>query len=863
MIPNWIYLVYIDILGFGPLAKEIEVEKGIETRVVRKNFISVINEKIEDLKMEHLIIGAKSHNDDWTIVVEDRQNVLIVISRILDHYTGYKDYKRIPLEIAVGMQEYDKRSKLKGRGLICEDKTIEFLKSGITEDYREWYKKNNNNKSIKKTFVVATEPFFNELPLYDQKLCREIRGTKTPFFCLPLKLIDRERKISDFLKEIGQERSDFSGALIDRIFIPPDGFNEIKNTLNTDRIVFITGTAGYGKTYTTIRLLWEYYNKGYNPRWIPGKEEAERSDVRKKLSYIETQLEPGYIIYFEDPFGKTNYERRDDLKERINHVTNTIRNKEDVYVIITSRKDVFEKFESESYSVHEIKKFEKELNILKPSYNMDKRKHMLEKWALEKECKWLEIKELRLFVFKSIENDRNLPTPLSIHDFVESTINIINLDQLKKDVYSYSRSSENAFADEIIGLYESGREDRVLFLSFIFISQFNVDFVKQEYDKIKKKDFESFENILNEEYRVKESISTFDKIIFDSSAFQTNKILEFAHPSYSGSIKYLLKHPGCKRIFSEVAVNLLDLNVDVDVREKTIEVLGEIGKPIAIKSLINTLKDRNSNVRDKAAKTLGKIGDLKAVQPLIQTLKDPDQCVRGTAAYALGNMRSSKAVPPLIQTLRDPKSYVRREVARALGKMGEIAIEQLVNTLKDPNEEVKIIVIIALGDIGGPKVVEPLINTLKDPSKIIRMASIRALIKTGKLAIKPLIHNLKFSEDYCQEAAAVSLGEIGDPKAVEPLIQSLDSSNWKVKKASIKALCKIGNPKSVKFIIKALEDPNDDVRLVAAVALGKLGNSQALKPLNKALEDENIFVQKAAKKSLNKISNSRPNFNTK
>jgi len=365
---------------------------------------------------------------------------------------------------------------------------------------------------------------------------------------LPRSIIEREAKISDFLNKIGQSKSDYSGALIDRIFIPPDEYDEIKEKLRNDRIVFITGTAGYGKTYIAIRLLWEWYNEGYTPRWISGGSKEEREEVGKRLANIDAELKEKHIIYFEDPFGKTKYERRDDLRERINHIINSVRNKKDVFVVITSRKDVFEEFEKESYSVEEIKEFEKELNILKPSYDYEKRKEILEKWAEEKGCEWFNDENLKNVVFESLKNDRTLATPLSIHDFVEATIKVNNEKELRRKIDSYSQEVEIAFADEIKGLYESGRKDRVLFLSFIFVSEFfEVDFVKQEYEKLKEEDFEDFENILKEEYRIK-----------IGKDWKGRTILEFSHPSYSGAIYHLLDNSGCKRIFCKVLKELAE-----------------------------------------------------------------------------------------------------------------------------------------------------------------------------------------------------------------------------------------------------------------------------------------------------------------
>ncbi len=65
------------------------------------------------------------------------------------------------------------------------------------------------------------------------------------------------------------------------------------------------------------------------------------------------------------------------------------------------------------------------MNVKKPSYNYEKRKDILLKWAEKEHCKWLENKKLMNFVLSSIGDEATLTTPLSIRDFVIATRNII------------------------------------------------------------------------------------------------------------------------------------------------------------------------------------------------------------------------------------------------------------------------------------------------------------------------------------------------------------------------------------------------------------------------------------------------------
>ena len=569
------FIIYLDILGFEELAENIEKNENIRSERVRKDlFIDPVRIKIEKLKSEGKIVGWKPVADNWILIINGFENLYEILSKILEieinierYVTHSKEnYGKIQFEIAIGSYEFDKWAELDGDEIICDGNTIKFLKSNLITEYKKFYK-NEYSQRITESFIIATNSFVDDLSLGMKKyfVKNELEYGKndvsTKYYLLSNENILKEGKIPEFLKTIGQTYSDFSGGLIDRLFVPPDEFDEIKSKLKKDRIVFISGTAGYGKTYTTIRLLWEWYNNGYTPKWIVGKEEKQRENVRNKLANIDTELKPRHIIYFEDPFGRTTYERRDDLKERINHIINSIKNNDDIYSIITSRKDVLEQFEKESYSVEEIRRFEQQLNIIKPSYDFHKRKKIIEQWAEEKECEWAEEKNLKNVIISSLLDEKILPTPLNIHDFVIATRKIKNITELKQYLDKYSKEGEKAFADEIKGLYYSGRKDRVLFLSFIFVSEnFTFDFIKKQYDEMKYEHHEDIRKILFEEHRVKRELSRRIMWGMRSQNGFPDKLnfcmLSFSHPSYSKALSYVLEDSGCQKIFCDVLKKL-------------------------------------------------------------------------------------------------------------------------------------------------------------------------------------------------------------------------------------------------------------------------------------------------------------------
>lgn len=130
---------------------------------------------------------------------------------------------------------------------------------------------------MKRTYIILTEDMYNELKPLDRKYVRVIEEEKEKIYVANIDVIQQRSRVLSFLREIG---GDLRYWRIDEIYVEPLEYEEIKETLKRDRIVFITGTAEYGKTYTAIRLLWEYYCNGYKPVWVRGGEFEERRIVR-------------------------------------------------------------------------------------------------------------------------------------------------------------------------------------------------------------------------------------------------------------------------------------------------------------------------------------------------------------------------------------------------------------------------------------------------------------------------------------------------------------------------------------------------------------------------------------------------------
>ena len=553
------YLVYLDILGFKNVAEEIAKKTGFNEDVFRQNFISnPLQRKIDEIKREGIQIfkgiSEIEGSDNYVLIVDHVQTAFELVGKLTRIEIPHKDYGFIPLEVGLDVQEIDVAVQVEP---INRKEIIKFLKNDIVNPYRDYYKGKHGYK-IKETFVLFTQDFFDELEPLDKKYCQEILYSGKNFFVANLEKVQQRCKIFEFLEKIEYPGHKLFGR-IDEVYVPPLEYENIARTLKEKRIVFITGTREYGKTYTAVKLMWEYYNSGYDLGWIKGGEPAERKEVRERLENIRAELKPGHIIYFEDPFGKTKYESREGLEREIGTIIDSVRQVEEGYVIITSREEVFKEFEKEKLSAKELKEFKKKLNIKKPSYDYEKRKEILLNWAEEENCKWLGNKELKELVLESIKNEKILPTPLSIKDFAVATFDIEDDDELNVKIKEKSKETAKAFAEEI----ENMSYDKILFLSFPFIDDFfTVDFVRTEYEKL----VEELKQELKVKYpsKIKEDPWEFERVL---SWFKDDKIdvswgkIKFSHPSYSEALEHLLVKGGyltwiSKGIFSKVLIKL-------------------------------------------------------------------------------------------------------------------------------------------------------------------------------------------------------------------------------------------------------------------------------------------------------------------
>jgi HEAT repeat protein len=178
-------------------------------------------------------------------------------------------------------------------------------------------------------------------------------------------------------------------------------------------------------------------------------------------------------------------------------------------------------------------------------------------------------------------------------------------------------------------------------------------------------------------------------------------------------------------------------------------VLGVLGDPIALPSLIAALSDREFAVRRAAIQGLGHLGDPGGIVPLLDLLDT---------------------------SLRDRISTHPFLVVDALGRIGATDPDRVVPRLLDLLEhdvwaDLKLHALTALGRISDPRAVEPLIRVLHTHGDFRhRREAARALARIDHENVLPALI-LALTDRYrdVRYAVATALGYLDDSRAVQHL----------------------------------------------------------------------------------------------
>ncbi|WP_276380571.1 PUA domain-containing protein [Flavobacterium sp. H4147] len=388
----------------------------------------------------------------------------------------------------------------------------------------------------------------------------------------------------EFIKKIFHDDERYKR--IDELYVKPNEFDEILKIIDEKNIVFIIGDPGIGKTYTAVKILKTYYEKGFQPIWIAGLEKEERDLQSKVLRDFEPTA--NQIVYFEDPFGRTAFEKRDSLFQIFSPLMDKLRSS-NCKIIITSRKEIFETFTKESLLEKEILEIKKELNVSNPSYDKQLLYEIFKKLSVLF-CDWYSNDDFTSLVHIAIKEGR-LTTPLAIRDLVFVSKNTETKELLQEQIERRTNETTKVFALEILA--SSITTKLVLYLTYFsgfkgkpFLSQLYQDTAKE----LIKLNLPITSFSFNIEMR--------SQIGYRIEQFGYNRTAyKFAHPIYEEALSNLITSDStCETIAKAIIQELakLDLKIAYNVINRFV-----IKNPDVSLLLINHINESNSRIEDQ------------------------------------------------------------------------------------------------------------------------------------------------------------------------------------------------------------------------------------------------------------------------
>jgi HEAT repeat protein len=267
-------------------------------------------------------------------------------------------------------------------------------------------------------------------------------------------------------------------------------------------------------------------------------------------------------------------------------------------------------------------------------------------------------------------------------------------------------------------------------------------------------------------------------------------------------------------------------------------------------AITQALADPDANVRARAASATG---GLSTTTLAAKALSDSDPRVRTNAALAMGDIlfRADTAQTDLARLAAATDDKARAAAFDAVQKQGVMpalmapgapaaARANAVTVLTAQSAAEK--------DDAKRKPIDDQIALLKAPAASIAMP-VSAPVTAASVA--PLVTALSDTDGTVAQAATVALGRLGDV-AVAPLTAALGGGNETIAYYASQALTTIGKP-SVDAVIAAAQEGKPSARW-AAITLGQIGDPRAapaLKTLAKSTDPDTAY---AAGMALAKVS---------
>lgn len=328
------------------------------------------------------------------------------------------------------------------------------------------------------------------------------------------------------------------------------------------------------------------------------------------------------------------------------------------------------------------------------------------------------------------------------------------------------------------------------------------------------------------------------------------------------------------------------------IKMACVRALGYSGNHVAIKVLVDALRDKSAGVRHYAVDALAKFG-LPASLPTINLFTEEfiEWPTRQSAALALtfiSTLKGSEVEVTLKNVLTIKSENVKFSVVRAFNEVGNSVMgekireflkidtledryeirkmiksvskkeemEQLIKQLTMINQQMCLDLVMALKNVKNPDDArESLAKLLRGcDDKRVKAIILRIIgLSKAKFSVPLLSECVKDPDKRVRANAIESLAELGDESVIELIKPALNDFDNRVKANAAKGLWKLGGARSLQILREMLTDGDKWMRASAAYALGEIGVIQVGEILQAAVNDHDNDVKVNVIKALGKI----------
>lgn len=280
-----------------------------------------------------------------------------------------------------------------------------------------------------------------------------------------------------------------------------------------------------------------------------------------------------------------------------------------------------------------------------------------------------------------------------------------------------------------------------------------------------------------------------------------------------------------------------------DQRPAVVRLLGRVGAPRMLDSLVPLLDHDDVQLRLAAIEALGRLGHSDAARPLIEQLEARRAELRFAAAQALGSTATAQQLPQLLQRLDAKRPVDRDAVLIAIGgvlqrrderdplpdALARRTLQTLRRWARGANAHLAARAIEALGRWSAPEAA-PVLGKLVGTQGASRRA--QALWALGFFDMPEATEALRFVFDYGGRreltAAAGALGQHGGRRDAEHLFEAASKQPWPIKGAIAFGLARMAKrgvldePRDRERLCRLAESREPYVRANVAAALAAL-----------------------------------------